>query len=269
MFNDRKVATQRAGEYTRILNCVSSENQQNDWQLDQATESGLLDDTIELPPTYDLREQWWSIRDQKNTGACVGFATADGVLRWHYTKKELITEGTEVSPRFIWMANKETDTFTSYPSTFIESVGTQTKLALAIARKFGCALEEDLPMEGPLYTGSMQDFYYNAAKLRIVAYQNLGRDPQKWRYWIATKGPILTRMKVDSSWLNAPVDGSELIRYDRASARGGHAVAIVGYYKDGFIIRNSWGTGWGDNGFAYATKAYSAEAFTEAYGAVL
>jgi C1A family cysteine protease len=29
---------------------------------------------------------------------------------------------------------------------------------------------------------------------------------------------------------------------------GGHAVTIVGYNKEGFIIRNSWGTSWGDKG---------------------
>ena len=28
----------------------------------------------------------------------------------------------------------------------------------------------------------------------------------------------------------------------------------------------SWGTGWGDKGFAYASLAYAQEAFTEAYG---
>ena len=30
---------------------------------------------------------------------------------------------------------------------------------------------------------------------------------------------------------------------------GGHAVACVGYDKDGLIIRNSWGNMWGDNGY--------------------
>src|SRR5690606_5413642 len=36
----------------------------------------------------------------------------------------------------------------------------------------------------------------------------------------------------------------------KGNATSGHAVAIVGYTKDGFIIQNSWGTGWGNGGFA-------------------
>jgi C1A family cysteine protease len=43
----------------------------------------------------------------------------------------------------------------------------------------------------------------------------------------------------------------------------------VGYRAGVFIVRNSWGTGWGDKGFAYASDAYAKEAFTEAYGVVL
>ena len=31
---------------------------------------------------------------------------------------------------------------------------------------------------------------------------------------------------------------------------GGHAISIVGYTKKGFIIRNSWGKSWGQNGYA-------------------
>ena len=30
---------------------------------------------------------------------------------------------------------------------------------------------------------------------------------------------------------------------------GGHAVAIIGYDKEGFIIRNSWGTMYGIDGY--------------------
>jgi C1A family cysteine protease len=34
-----------------------------------------------------------------------------------------------------------------------------------------------------------------------------------------------------------------------------------------FIVRNSWGTGWGDDGFGYVTPAYIAAGFfDESYG---
>lgn len=29
---------------------------------------------------------------------------------------------------------------------------------------------------------------------------------------------------------------------------GGHCITIIGYNADGFVIRNSWGIGWGDKG---------------------
>ncbi len=60
----------------------------------------------------------------------------------------LLPPGERPSPRFTWMGNKETDRLTSFPTTFIESAGTQTKLALRIARRYGCVLESTLPMSG-------------------------------------------------------------------------------------------------------------------------
>lgn len=37
--------------------------------------------------------------------------------------------------------------------------------------------------------------------------------------------------------------------FDRCkSGEVDHAVILVGYTKDYWIIRNSWGTGWGENG---------------------
>jgi hypothetical protein len=36
----------------------------------------------------------------------------------------------------------------------------------------------------------------------------------------------------------------------------GHAVTIVGYNADGFIIKNSWGPGWGNKGYAVVSYDY-------------
>lgn len=37
---------------------------------------------------------------------------------------------------------------------------------------------------------------------------------------------------------------------------GGHAVTIVGYDEDGFIIKNSWGENWGDKGYGWISFDY-------------
>lgn len=39
-----------------------------------------------------------------------------------------------------------------------------------------------------------------------------------------------------------------IVRDGRATS--GHAIALVGYTDQGFIVQNSWGTGWGEKGFA-------------------
>lgn len=56
---------------------------------------------------------------------------------------------------------------------------------------------------------------------------------------------------------NGPCVGAFLVRDPQCGTSfwkgngflGGHAISIVGYDKEGFIIRNSWGTEWGNNGY--------------------
>jgi hypothetical protein len=40
---------------------------------------------------------------------------------------------------------------------------------------------------------------------------------------------------------------------EKVSNFGGHVVTIVGYNERGFIIKNSWGTTWGDGGYGYVS----------------
>ena len=235
----------------RVLNCIPSLFVEDDWGIETAASSKLIDTTQTIPTNVDLREDWWTIRDQGSTGACVGFAAADGVLRWHFVEAGMIREDEEISPRFIWMANKETDEITEFPTTFVESAGTQTKSALKIANRWGCLLEKDLPMDGRLWQDTTVSLYSRAARLRIESFFNLGTDPADWRRWLATKGPILTRLSVDDNFMSpGSTAGSRLRNYDATNTHGGHAVAIVGYTSEYFIIRKSWGTTWGHEGFA-------------------
>jgi len=251
----------------RILNCEPSRDTETDWRLRHAEQAGLLDGAAPtLPREKDLREDWWRIGDQGSSGSCVGWACADSVLRWHFVTAGRIATDDLLSPRFQWMGAKETDVFTAQPTTFIETAGTSLKASLDIARKYGAVTDAVLPFSGALYPGEVGTFFATAAQLRISAYFNLGRDLAGWREWLATKGPILTRLGVDRTWDEATENEGDLDVYKPDTVRGGHAVALVGYTADRFIVRNSWGTGWADNGFAYASDDYAADAFTEAYG---
>lgn len=261
---------ERRASTRRILNCDPSRDREKDWEFRHAVDSGVLGAVAAIPPTKDLRDGWWPIGDQKATGSCVGWAAADSVLRWHFVQAGKLPSNSRLSVRYVWMAAKETDAITTRPTTFIESDGTTLKAALDVARKFGVVTDTVLPFAtGALYPGDPNTFYASASMLKISGYFNLGTNLANWRTWLATRGPILTRLSVDATWDNAAAATGKLDAYQTATARGGHAIALVGYTPDRFIVRNSWGEGWGDKGFGYASHAYAQAAFTEAYGVAL
>lgn len=251
----------------RILNCLPSREVENDWKIENARSVGIMAAALPIPPSKDLREPWWKIGDQGETGSCVGWAAADGLLRWHFVQVGRISKTDRLSVRFIWMAAKETDEFVSRPTTFIEKDGTSLKSALDVARKYGAVNESILPFKSAMLCCNQDanSFYALASQLKIAGYFSLGKDFGAWKEWLAFKGPLLARLEVDSTWHNATETAGKLEVY-QPGLGGGHAVTIVGYTPTAFIVRNSWGTAWGDKGFAYASTDYTAAAFTEAYG---
>ena len=258
-----------------ILNCLPSPAQEKNWTLATAVAAGLASagSGKAAAAGIDLRAAWWAVGDQGNTGSCVGWGTADAVLRWHFVKAGRLAKTERLSVRYVWMASKETDPYTTRPTSFIESDGTWLTAALGIAQKFGVVTDKVLPFklggQSQMYTDNANTFYALAAQRRIASYFNLGRDLAKWRNWLATQGPILVRLDVDSAFMQATATKGKLDSYTANSGLGGHCVALVGYVDGRFIVRNSWGTGWGDKGFAYTADSYAQPAFTEAYGVVL
>lgn len=256
----------------RVCNIVPSKGTDHDWTFSDAQASSALAAPAAPPTSKDLRDAAWSINDQEQTGSCVGWATADGVVRWHMTKANRLAKKEMLSPRFVWMASKETDEFTSRPETFIELAGTSLKSALDICRKYGTVPETLLPFKVNLmmFGGDEDVFFATAAQRKIGSYFNLQKNLVQWKSWIAANGPILAALTVDATWQNATNTQGKLDVFQPATASGGHAIAVVGYTPTHFIIRNSWGTSWGDKGFAYATPQYIAAAFfNEAYGIAL
>ncbi len=265
---------QGAPEAHRICNLVPSRNTENDWRFEHATAANAIAaPPAALPASIDLRAAWWDIGNQESTGSCVGWGSTDGVARYHFVKAGRLAQNAKLSPRYTWMASKETDALTSRPETFIERAGTTLKAAMDILRKYGAVPESLLPFHiaTNLYLGNENTFFATAATRRIAAYFNLLKNLANWRAWLAAHGPILAGLGVDATWDNATATQGKLDTFQPNTVRGGHAIAVVGYTADHrFIIRNSWGTSWGDQGFAYASEAYiNAGFFDESYGVAL
>ena len=97
-------------------------------------------------------------------------------LRWYLVEAGRLAPDQALSPRHIWMAAKETDQRTDYPSTFLEEDGTSLKAGLDVVRKFGAVLESELPWQGGLVAGSPDDFNRSASGRKILSYFTLGDD---------------------------------------------------------------------------------------------
>jgi hypothetical protein len=264
----------------RILNVRPSPAREDDHTPAAAVAAGHLR-ADEPPAEIDLRAPWYTVGDQARTGSCIGWALADSVMWRQLVRARRIGEEQRLSPRFMWMAAKEMRTKQTevsgetpwQPTTFIEQGECDFKSALDVARTFGAALERDLPWEDGLYPGPIEDFYASAAQRKITHYYRL--DPEEetvaewfdhWRRWIDQHGPVLLAVGVDAHFKGGePV----LEAFDAASVSAYHAAALVGYAPHGFLIRCSWGEGWGRDGYAVATEAYLEQATLESYGVVV
>ena len=254
----------------RILNCIPSRGQETDWLAEVALQAYPESLTAsDVPNATDLRAVWWKVNDQGNTGSCVGWAAANGVILYQMVTAGYLNKQELLSTRYLWMASKELDQWTSPATVFIEMAGTSLKAALDIARRYGLVKEQVLPFKGNLFPGRTAHFYALASQLKIASYFNLGRSIENWKRWIAMGRPVLTRLNVDKTFANASQTNGKLDVYLPETADGGHAIALVGYTQDHFIVRNSWGSSWGDGGFGFASMAYAQAAFTENYGVTL
>ncbi len=64
----------------RILNCTPSHDTEKDWHFGNASDAGILAAPQTIPKSKDLREVWWKIGDQGQTGSCVGWAATEQLI---------------------------------------------------------------------------------------------------------------------------------------------------------------------------------------------
>ena len=223
-----------------------------------------------LPSQVDLHERMPPIRNQGRRGTCVSF-TCTAVRE--YLLGEESASG-DLSEQFLYWGCKQRDDYAGS--------GTWIRVGMDVLKEDGICVEDEWPYNpNPIQGNEGQNPPTEAAKEDAAnkRISQSGKLPSKGvnsiREKLADELPVAFAVPVFKYWFTDPVRTSGDIRMPISSDElsGGHAMCIVGYEDDRevpgggyFIVRNSWGTGWGANnpiGAGYCRIPY---AFIENHG---
>ena len=229
-----------------------------------------------LSATADLR-QWCSpIEDQGQLGSCTANA---GVGMVEYFERRAFGRHIDASRLFLYKATRNLMHETGDTGAYLRT----TMGALAL---FGVPPEEYWPYDVAKFDREPPTFCYAFAQsYQAIKYYRL--DPPN-----TPKEMVLSRIKANLSANLPSMFGftvySSISQAGRSgeipyptrgeSVEGGHAVVAVGY-DDGkkiknpyrgtvqttgaFLVRNSWGTGWGDGGYGWLPYEYVLQGLAE------
>ena len=195
------------------------------------------------------------ILDQGQEGACTGFGLACVVnyLRWRLA--DMPKKFESVSPRMLYTFARRFDEYEGEDYDGSSCRGALTGWfynGVCVESKWPYALgQQALPKPGwdqdaieqvlgvyyridPQAITDMQAAIHEVGAIYVSGYTHAG--------W----GRVKSSIKAPNKHAALP-----LIDYDSKPSRtGGHAFALVGFNRSGFVIQNSWGKAWGAGGFA-------------------
>merc|ERR1719498_1444686 len=102
---------------------------------------------------------------------------------------------------------------------------------------------------------------YKAAVKNTGFVKNPENDAVAMETALATKGPLAITVAAEP-WM---LYGGGVFKgcTGTSGAALDHGVQAVGYTKDYWIVRNSWGPSWGEQGFIRVSRANDAKPFTD------
>jgi hypothetical protein len=199
------------------------------------------------------------VLDQGQEGACTGFALA-AVINFLLRRRNITNR--YVSPRMLYEMARRYD---QWPGENYE--GSSARGAMIGWVRHGVCSRSSWSDDAHGAEHLTQSIANEAIRTPGGAFYRVQhRNVRDMQAALVEVGALYCTLMVHAGWDQSSLSDSKPITYvDRfgnlqtqnfpviprlGRADGGHAVAIVGYTPDGFIIQNSWGTSWGSNGFA-------------------
>jgi hypothetical protein len=223
--------------------------------------------TLALPDSVDHRRDGTEgpVKDQGQVGACTAFSLStamDNAIRRQ--------NGSETtSTLHIW---------SHYGNPIVQNAGDRN-LRKPIApwdtwpydERVACQLDESGdhdcgPYTPPVTQGSGAHDATMQAKVKdsdakgqwqVTEYDKIPSDPDTLAAFLASGSDVWTSMDIGTTWLSTL--GENIADWTAVNVDGGHAFVLAGYRHVGgqrqFLVHNSWGTTWGDRGYAYVSES--------------
>ncbi|KAL5263218.1 hypothetical protein ACHWQZ_G008561 [Mnemiopsis leidyi] len=212
-----------------------------DWLKKQGTPY-TAPDNFTASYSVDWRSQGavTPVKDQGQCGSCYSFSTTGSIEGQWFLKKGSLVSLSE---------QQIVDCSTDYGNQGCDG-GLMTWSFMYIMYAGGIDTEEAYPYEAEQNWGCSYDI--NNVGAKVQNYQNVGQSESDLEYAVATVGPISVAIDASSSSFQFYQSG---VYYDDycSSEYLDHAVLAVGYGSgsdgDYWIVKNSWGEGWGDDGY--------------------
>ena len=199
------------------------------------------------------------ILDQGQEGACTGFGLACVInhLRWRQAGYPKQLES--VSPRMLYNFARRYDEYSGE-----DYEGSSCRGALKGWFRHGACLETDWPY-GDAATRPRYGYAQRAAEHTLGVYFRVElRSITDLQAAIQQVGAVYASAFTHTGWGEVGTvpgvpkghAGLPRIRWNgKPSQTDGHAFALVGFNRDGFVVQNSWGRDWGLGGFAVLSYA--------------
>jgi hypothetical protein len=198
---------------------------------------------IQLQPEIDNRGGT-DILNQGTEGACTGFGLAAVINYLNVNKRDLHFKA---SPRMLYEMAKKHD---EWPGE--DYAGSSCRGAIRGWKNMGVCSESDwrYAADDP---GDLTIERAKAARYCTVgAYYRLRPEINDYHTALNEVGAIFVSGDVHSGWFSpkAAKSNEPAVISPSSTIEGGHAFALVGYNRQGFIVQNSWGPKWGQQGYA-------------------
>jgi hypothetical protein len=209
-----------------------------------------------LPTSATTADLMSPVRDQGDLGACTAFSVGVGLME--SLAVEYRRAWPPLSPMFLYYVTRARRRRTQKDS------GASLRDAMKAASKIGTCAEGNWPYRADDFARRPgRTAYQEAQSWRVERYYRV-RDLEELKLALACRNPCVLGIMLYSSFDTRSTRRDGVIPMPnerREDFLGGHAVTAVGYDDNGHgnghvVIRNSWGSRWGDSGHCYLPYDY-------------